>query len=105
MVQFIYLAIPSLLNLITVIPPLLLPLVNNEYNCTPFQNLSDILQLSFMCFVLVGILVALQFSAVLHTPWAALAFSIVTTGTVGTIAAIVGGPVAPLPLFALILVN
>lgn len=69
------------------------------------QNISDIVQLAFMCFVLVGILVALQFPAVLYTPWAALAFSIAATGTVGTISTVVGGPVAPLPLFALILVN
>ena len=58
-----------------------------------------------MCLVLVGMLVALQFPAVLHTPWAALGFSVLTTATVGTISAIVGGPVAPLPLFALILVS
>lgn len=78
---------------------------SSSSTCFPFQNISDIVQLAFLCFVLVTILVALQFSAVLHTPWAALAFSIVTTGTVGTVSAIVGGPVAPLPLFALILVN
>lgn len=84
-----------------------LPLLSNSLNppIDLLQDIGDICQLAFLCFVLVGILVALQFPAVLHTPWAALAFSVVTTGTVGTISAIVGGPVAPLPLFALILVS
>lgn len=58
-----------------------------------------------MCLILVTILVALQFPSVLHTPWAALVFSVVTTATIGTISAFVGGPVASLPIFALILVN
>ncbi|XP_020716800.1 adenylate cyclase type 2 isoform X2 [Ceratitis capitata] len=49
------------------------------------------------------ILTALQFPAVLSSPVAALAFAIVTTFTLGTIAAIIGGKLAPIPLFAVFL--
>lgn len=41
----------------------------------------------------------------MNYPLAALAFAAIVTATLGTVATIVGGPVAPLPLFALILVG
>lgn len=69
------------------------------------QNVTDIVLLSIICLLLFGILVALQFPTVLNSPFAALAFAIVTTGSLGTAAAIVGGHIAPLPLYALILVK
>ncbi|KAH8405251.1 hypothetical protein KR222_000518, partial [Zaprionus bogoriensis] len=50
-----------------------------------------------------SILKALQFPAVLSSPAAALAFAIVTTFSLGTIAAITGGELAPLPMYALFL--
>ncbi|XP_055383731.1 adenylate cyclase type 2 isoform X2 [Condylostylus longicornis] len=50
-----------------------------------------------------SILTALQFPAVLSSPYAALAFALITTLVLGTTAAITGGPLAPLPLFAVIL--
>ncbi|XP_017071166.1 adenylate cyclase type 2 isoform X1 [Drosophila eugracilis] len=50
-----------------------------------------------------SILTALQFPAVLSSPAAALAFAIVTTFSLGTIAAITGDELAPLPMYALFL--
>lgn len=55
--------------------------------------------------VLCGILVALHFPVVMNSPLAALAFALLTTGTVGAAAIAVGAQLAPLPLFALILVS
>lgn len=52
-----------------------------------------------------GVLIALQFPVVMSSPVAALAFAFVTTASLGTVATVVGGTVAPLPLFALILVS
>ncbi|XP_055853746.1 adenylate cyclase type 2 [Episyrphus balteatus] len=49
------------------------------------------------------ILVALQFPAVLSSPVAALAFAIITTFSLGIIAAITGDELAPLPIFAVFL--
>lgn len=60
--------------------------------------------LSVGCGVICAVLSALQFPAVMNYPLAALAFAAIITATLGTVATIVGGPVAPLPLFALILV-
>lgn len=54
--------------------------------------------------VICGVLIALQFPVVMSSPVAALAFAFVTTASLGTVATVVGGTVAPLPLFALILV-
>lgn len=55
--------------------------------------------------IICGVLIALQFPVVMSSPVAALAFAFVTTASLGTVATIVGGVVAPLPLFALILVG
>ncbi|XP_055908178.1 adenylate cyclase type 2 isoform X2 [Eupeodes corollae] len=50
-----------------------------------------------------SILTALQFPAVLNSPVAALAFAIITTFSLGIIAAITGDELAPLPIFAVFL--
>lgn len=55
----------------------------------------------FIC----GVLLALQFPVVISSPVAALAFAILTTASLGTVATIVGGTFAPLSMFALILVS
>ena len=55
--------------------------------------------------VLCVILVALHFPMVMNSPLAALSFAMLTTGTIGAIAIAVGAQLAPLPLFALILVS
>lgn len=55
--------------------------------------------------ILCGILVALHFPVVMNSPLAALAFAMLTTGTIGAVAIAVGAQLAPLPLFALILVS
>lgn len=55
--------------------------------------------------VICGLLIALQFPVVMNSPVAALAFAILITASLGTVATVVGGTVAPLPLFALILVS
>uniref|UniRef100_A0A182R182 adenylate cyclase n=1 Tax=Anopheles farauti TaxID=69004 RepID=A0A182R182_9DIPT len=65
--------------------------------------LADLALLAGASVVLCGILVALQFPAVMNSPLAALSFAILTTGTIGAISTFVGTQLAPLPLFALIL--
>ncbi|XP_061516922.1 adenylate cyclase type 2 isoform X1 [Anopheles gambiae] len=65
--------------------------------------LADVALLAGASTVLCGILVALQFPAVMNSPLAALSFAILTTGTIGAISTFVGTQLAPLPLFALIL--
>ncbi|XP_052891398.1 adenylate cyclase type 2 [Anopheles moucheti] len=65
--------------------------------------LADLALLAGVSLVLCGILVALQFPAVMNSPLAALSFAILTTGTIGAISTFVGTQLAPLPLFALIL--
>uniref|UniRef100_A0A182NDL5 adenylate cyclase n=1 Tax=Anopheles dirus TaxID=7168 RepID=A0A182NDL5_9DIPT len=65
--------------------------------------LADLALLAGASIVLCGILVALQFPAVMNSPLAALSFAILTTGTIGAISTFVGTQLAPLPLFALIL--
>uniref|UniRef100_A0A2M4AD02 adenylate cyclase n=1 Tax=Anopheles triannulatus TaxID=58253 RepID=A0A2M4AD02_9DIPT len=65
--------------------------------------LADLALLGGASAVLCGILVALQFPAVMNSPLAALSFAILTTGTIGAISTFVGAQLAPLPLFALIL--
>ncbi|XP_037933392.1 adenylate cyclase type 2 isoform X2 [Teleopsis dalmanni] len=59
--------------------------------------------LALAALISASILTALQFPAVLSSPAAALAFAIVTTFSLGTIAAITGEELAPLPLFAVFL--
>ncbi|XP_065361182.1 adenylate cyclase type 2 isoform X2 [Calliphora vicina] len=67
------------------------------------QQLLQTLLLALAALISAGILTALQFPAVLNSPVAALAFAIVTTFSLGTIAAITGEELAPLPLFAVFL--
>nr|XP_036216570.1 adenylate cyclase type 2 isoform X1 [Bactrocera oleae] len=67
------------------------------------QSLTLICLLSLAATISAGILTALQFPAVLSSPAAALAFAIVTTFSLGTIAAITGERLAPIPLFAVFL--
>ncbi|XP_073843090.1 adenylate cyclase type 2-like isoform X2 [Musca autumnalis] len=67
------------------------------------QELLHTLLLALAALISASILTALQFPAVLSSPAAALAFAIVTTFSLGTIAAITGEELAPLPLFAVFL--
>ncbi|KAG4070121.1 hypothetical protein HA402_013364, partial [Bradysia odoriphaga] len=57
----------------------------------------------FAILVICGVLLAVQFPVVISSPVAALAFAILTTASLGTVATIVGGTFAPLSMFALIL--
>ncbi|SPP77273.1 adenylate cyclase type 2 isoform X2 [Drosophila guanche] len=67
------------------------------------QHLVQTLLLALAAIISGSILTALQFPAVLSSPAAALAFAIVTTFSLGTIAAITGDELAPLPMYALFL--
>ncbi|KAH8364263.1 hypothetical protein KR084_005070 [Drosophila pseudotakahashii] len=67
------------------------------------QSLVQTLLLVLAALISGSILTALQFPAVLSSPAAALAFAIVTTFSLGTIAAITGDELAPLPMYALFL--
>ncbi|XP_058980052.1 adenylate cyclase type 2 isoform X1 [Musca domestica] len=67
------------------------------------QQLLHTLLLASAALISASILTALQFPVVLSSPSAALAFAIVTTFSLGTIAAITGEELAPLPLFAVFL--
>lgn len=67
------------------------------------QQLLHTLLLALAAIISASILTALQFP--LSSPAAALAFAIVTTFSLGTIAAITGEELAPLPLFAVFLVS
>ncbi|XP_026848978.1 adenylate cyclase type 2-like [Drosophila persimilis] len=67
------------------------------------QHLVQTLLLALAALISGSILTALQFPAVLSSPAAALAFAIVTTFSLGTIAAITGDELAPLPMYALFL--
>ncbi|XP_059607594.1 adenylate cyclase type 2 [Phlebotomus argentipes] len=67
------------------------------------QRLLDLVLLPIVSVVLLTVLVALQFPAVLNSPLAALGFAILATVCLGAAATVVGGHVAPLPLYALIL--
>ncbi|XP_016955840.1 adenylate cyclase type 2 isoform X2 [Drosophila biarmipes] len=67
------------------------------------QSLLRTLLLVLAALISGSILTALQFPAVLSSPAAALAFAIVTTFSLGTIAAITGDELAPLPMYALFL--
>lgn len=59
----------------------------------------------FGIIVICGVLIALQFPVVMSSPLTALGFAALITCALGTVAAVVGGTVAPLPLFALVLVS
>ncbi|XP_034481363.1 adenylate cyclase type 2 isoform X2 [Drosophila innubila] len=67
------------------------------------QHLLQTLLLVLAALISGSILTALQSPAVLSSPAAALAFAIVTTFSLGTIAAITGNELAPLPMYALFL--
>ncbi|KAH8373310.1 hypothetical protein KR009_000395 [Drosophila setifemur] len=67
------------------------------------QPLMQTLLLALAALISGSILTALQFPAVLSSPAAALAFAIVTTFSLGSIAAITGNDLAPLPMYALFL--
>ncbi|XP_017843837.2 adenylate cyclase type 2 isoform X2 [Drosophila busckii] len=67
------------------------------------QHLLQTLLLALAALISGSILTALQFPAVLSSPAAALSFAIVTTFSLGTIAAITGNNLAPLPMYALFL--
>ncbi|EDV52435.1 adenylate cyclase type 2 isoform X2 [Drosophila erecta] len=67
------------------------------------QHLVQTMLLVLAALISGSILTALQFPAVLSSPAAALAFAIVTTFSLGTIAAITGDELAPLPMYALFL--
>ncbi|GAB0089440.1 Adenylate cyclase [Sergentomyia squamirostris] len=67
------------------------------------QRMLDLVLLPVVCAILLSVLVALQFPAVLNSPLAALGFAILATVCLGAVATFVGGLVAPLPLYALIL--
>lgn len=69
------------------------------------QSLLDLFLVISAMVIICGVLIALQFPVVMSSPVAALAFAFVTTASLGTVATLVGGVVAPLPLFALILVS
>lgn len=69
------------------------------------QSVVDLLLILYGIVLICGVLIALQFPVVMSSPVAALAFAFVTTASLGTVATVVCGTVAPLPLFALILVS
>lgn len=74
-------------------------------HCLALQHLLQTVLLVLAALISGSILTALQFPAVLSSPVAALLFAIVTTFSLGTIAAITGGELAPLPMYALFLVS
>lgn len=61
--------------------------------------------MSFTIFVLCGVLIALQFPIVMSSPITALGFAVLITVSLGSVSAKVGTVLAPLPIFALILVS
>jgi ABC-type uncharacterized transport system permease subunit len=60
--------------------------------------------LSIATFVIITVLITLQFPSIMSSPWVALSFASCFTAVMA-IASLVGGEVAPLPLYALIMVN
>lgn len=67
------------------------------------ETLLDWMLVIYAILVICGVLLAVQFPVVISSPVAALAFAILTTASLGTVATIVGGTFAPLSMFALIL--
>lgn len=55
--------------------------------------------------IICGVLIALQFPIVMSSPIAALGFAVLITVSLGSVSAKVGTTLAPLPIFALILVS
>jgi hypothetical protein len=60
--------------------------------------------LSIATFVIITVLITLQFPSIMSSPWVALSFASCFTAVMA-VASLVGGEVAPLPLYALIMVN
>jgi hypothetical protein len=61
--------------------------------------------LALACFVIITVLISLQFPAIMSSPWAALSFAACFTAVLGSVATFVGDEIAPLPLYALIMVK
>lgn len=60
--------------------------------------------LSVACFIIITVLISLQFPVIMSSPWAALSFAACFTAILGSAATFVGDEIAPLPLYALIMV-
>ncbi|CAO1424898.1 unnamed protein product, partial [Diamesa serratosioi] len=71
--------------------------------CIGSQIILDLVLLIVACIIIIAVLIALQFPSIMSSPWAALSFATFVTSALGTVATLVGGSVAPLPLYALIL--
>lgn len=69
------------------------------------QKPLNISLLVIACFLTITVLVTLQFPSTMSSPWAALSFAVCFTAIIGSVATIVGDEVAPLPLYALIMVT
>lgn len=69
------------------------------------QKPLNISLLVIACCVTITVLVTLQFPSTMSSPWAALSFATCFTAVIGSVATIVGDEVAPLPLYALIMVT
>jgi adenylate cyclase 2 len=61
--------------------------------------------LTVACFVIITVLISLQFPVIMSSPWAALSFATCFTAVLGSAAMLVGDEIAPLPLYALIMVG
>lgn len=69
------------------------------------QLVFDILLTSLTILIICGVLIALQFPIVMSSPITALSFAMLMTVSLGSVSAKVGTILAPLPIFALILVS
>lgn len=69
------------------------------------QLVFDILLTLLAIFIICGVLIALQFPIVMSSPITALGFAVLITVSLGSVSAKVGTTLAPLPIFALILVS
>lgn len=70
-----------------------------------FQMVTDIMLTLLTIIIICGVLIALQFPIVMSSPIAALGFAVLITVSLGSVSAKVGTILAPLPIFALILVS
>lgn len=69
------------------------------------QLVFDILLTLLTIIIICGVLIALQFPIVMSSPITALGFAVLITVSLGSVSAKVGTILAPLPIFALILVS
>lgn len=79
-------------------------------NHSPFDELMlqlvfDILLTVLTIIIICSVLIALQFPIVMSSPITALGFAVLITVSLGSVSAKVGTTLAPLPIFALILVS